>query len=157
MNTKRVNCAADVILAALTQNRTAAGIATALESAGLLMSPEKAAELEHLRARVAELEAAPATVFRASHESIVMGLYTTAAEARKHCETLVRREHSDAAAAQIWWREDEDTVDQPEDGEAELWEHVKSTAVHGPGFTHSTGYVMTPLTVASEYDAEADE
>ncbi|MGW2379267.1 hypothetical protein [Streptomyces sp. NPDC001658] len=61
MNTKLVNTAADVILAALTQNRTAAGIAMALESAQLLMSPETAAELERLRARVAELEANDAT------------------------------------------------------------------------------------------------
>ncbi|MFJ2259516.1 hypothetical protein ACIOKD_14440 [Streptomyces sp. NPDC087844] len=36
MNTKRVQTAADVVLAALTQNRTAAGIALALESAGML-------------------------------------------------------------------------------------------------------------------------
>lgn len=36
MNTKRVNTVASVILAALTQNRTAAGIALALESAGML-------------------------------------------------------------------------------------------------------------------------
>lgn len=82
MNTQRVNTAAGVILAALQQNRTAAGIALALESAGLLMSPEAAADIaavstdavalldqavaelkrEHeenarLRARVAELEA----------------------------------------------------------------------------------------------------
>ncbi|RPE40207.1 hypothetical protein EDD90_3243 [Streptomyces sp. Ag109_O5-1] len=45
MNTKSVNSAAGVILAALAQNRTAAGIALALESAGLLMSPEAAADL----------------------------------------------------------------------------------------------------------------
>jgi hypothetical protein len=56
VNTKRVNSAAGVILAAITQNRTAAGIALALESAGLLMSPEIAAELETLRAKVAEYE-----------------------------------------------------------------------------------------------------
>ncbi|MFZ3556428.1 MULTISPECIES: hypothetical protein [unclassified Streptomyces] len=94
MNTKLVNSAAGVICAALEQNRVPAGIATALESAGLLMSPEIAeslekrtvllrevqamcrqrgkeiagrkaygdrlkAENEELRARVAELEAAP--------------------------------------------------------------------------------------------------
>ncbi|QJT04407.1 hypothetical protein G9272_32335 [Streptomyces asoensis] len=57
MNTKRVNSAAGVILAALTQNRTAAGIALALESAQMLMSPETAAELEKLRAEVAALRA----------------------------------------------------------------------------------------------------
>lgn len=85
MNTRRVNSAADVIQKALQQNRTAAGIATALETEGLLMSPEAAADIasvstdavslleqavaelkrEHeenarLRARVAELEAVPA-------------------------------------------------------------------------------------------------
>jgi hypothetical protein len=45
MNTRSVNSAAGVILAAMQQNRTAAGIALALESAGLLMSPEAAADL----------------------------------------------------------------------------------------------------------------
>ena len=58
MNTGAVNSAAGVILAALTQNRTATGIALALDSAQLLMTPEMAAELERLRARVAELEVA---------------------------------------------------------------------------------------------------
>lgn len=57
MNTRLVNGAAGVINAALAQCRTAAGIALALESAGLLMTPETAAELKQLRARVAELEA----------------------------------------------------------------------------------------------------
>lgn len=50
MNTKRVNSAAGVINAALTQNRTAAGIALALESAQLLMTSETVAELERYRA-----------------------------------------------------------------------------------------------------------
>lgn len=49
MNTKLVNSAAGVINAALGQDRTAAGIALALESAQLLMSPETAAELQRLR------------------------------------------------------------------------------------------------------------
>ncbi|MGW4388238.1 hypothetical protein [Streptomyces sp. NPDC004685] len=56
MNTHAVNAAAGVILAAIAQGRVPVGIALALESAGLLMSPETAAELERLRARVAELE-----------------------------------------------------------------------------------------------------
>ena len=45
MNAKRVNGAAGVILAALSQNRTPAGIALALESAALLMTPETAADM----------------------------------------------------------------------------------------------------------------
>ncbi|NUS22731.1 MAG: hypothetical protein HOV92_00685 [Streptomyces sp.] len=58
MNTKLVNTAADVINAALTQNRTAAGIALALDSAQLLQSPETAKELERLRVEVASLKVA---------------------------------------------------------------------------------------------------
>lgn len=45
MNTKRVNSAAGVILAALEQGRVPAGIALALESAGLLMTPEAADDM----------------------------------------------------------------------------------------------------------------
>ncbi|MGW1497519.1 hypothetical protein ACWCQW_02825 [Streptomyces mirabilis] len=45
MNTRSVNSAAGVILAALTENRTATGIALSLEAAGLLMSPEAAADM----------------------------------------------------------------------------------------------------------------
>lgn len=131
MNTKRVNCAADVILRALTQNRTAAGIATALESAGLLMSPEKAAELA----------AAPSTVFRASHDSIVIERYTTSSEARKHCEALIRREWPDNNVD--WIEDDEDRV-------AELTVWIGGEECH-------TGYAVTTLEIASEYDAEADE
>lgn len=58
MNTKLVNSAAGAINAALMQNRTAAGIALALESAQMLMSPETAAELDRLKLRLAELERA---------------------------------------------------------------------------------------------------
>lgn len=49
MNTNLVNSAAGVIDAALRQNRTAAGIALALESAQMLMTPETAAELAAFR------------------------------------------------------------------------------------------------------------
>ena len=45
MNTRAINSAAGVILAALEQDRTPAGIALALEAAGLLMSPEAALDL----------------------------------------------------------------------------------------------------------------
>jgi hypothetical protein len=81
------------------------------------------------------------TVYRASHDSIVMGLYTTAAAAREHCETLMRRESPDT---NLDWIEDE------EDDIAEL------TAWLG-GEECVTGYVVTALPVASAYDEEADE
>lgn len=103
-------------------------------------------------ARVVELESAPTTAYRASHDSIVMGLYTTAAAAREHCEAEVRREWSTSVTdLKLWWREDEDTVDQPEDGEAEL---IESWGPHG---SRPTGYVVTPLELSSKYDGEADE
>ena len=57
MNTRLVNTAAGVILRALTQSRTAAGIALALESAQLLQSPETVAETEQLRVKHAEAAA----------------------------------------------------------------------------------------------------
>ncbi|MER5715787.1 hypothetical protein [Streptomyces sp. NPDC002132] len=56
MNTKALNSLADLICRAQEQDRTPMGIAFAVEAAGRHMSPETAAELERLRARVAELE-----------------------------------------------------------------------------------------------------
>ncbi|MEV7793364.1 hypothetical protein AB0O68_15430 [Streptomyces sp. NPDC087512] len=95
--------------------------------------------------RVAELEAAQGTVHRASHDSIVMGLYTTAAEARKHCETEERRSWPTGTTLAFDWIEDED------DGVAEL------VVTAGQNEESTTGYVVEVLEVASEYDAEADE
>ncbi|MFJ8110467.1 hypothetical protein [Streptomyces sp. NPDC096132] len=85
--------------------------------------------------------AAPLAVFRAQHDSIVMGLYTTAAEARKHCETELRHEWPDSL---LDWIEDE------EDGIAELV--AESADGENP-----TGYVVTALEVAAVYDEGADE
>ena len=86
------------------------------------------------------------TFYRASHDSIVMGLYTTAAEARAHCVAEERRTWSTGANPVFDWIEDE------EDGVAEL------VTVAEDGETESiTGYVVTALEVASKYDEEADE
>ncbi|MFI2314128.1 hypothetical protein AMK17_25185 [Streptomyces sp. CB00072] len=49
MNAKRINAAAGVVLAAQKSRQTAAGIAAALEAAGLLQSPESAAERAQLQ------------------------------------------------------------------------------------------------------------
>lgn len=101
-------------------------------------------------------ETSPLTVFRASHDSIVMGLYTTAAEARKHCETEMRREYDETTKVSLWWREDEDTVDQPEDGEQALFVHATPAGMER-GRTWRPGYVVTPLEIASAYDPDGDE
>lgn len=129
------------------------GCDTAQRSAGKLarlLAPSQAL-------REAEsAEEQPLTIYRAAHGSIVMGLYTTAAEARKHCETELRREYAESTKVSLWWREDEDTVDQPEDGEQELYVHATPAGM-SPGRTWNSGYVVTPLEVASVYDPDGDE
>lgn len=161
MHTRAVNAAAGVLLAAMQQGRqTPTGLAVALDSARLLDSPEHAARVAELEARLAEYERpadedpiaytlteqAPLTVFRAEHNSIVMGLYTTAAEARAHCEAEERRAWARCSAPDIDWIEDE------EDGVAELVTLAKD------GETESvTDYVVTALEVSASYDEEADQ
>jgi hypothetical protein len=95
-------------------------------------------------------EATPAdlTIYRAAHPDagITLGRYTTAAAAREHCEAEERRAWSNCSRPLFNWIEDE------EDGVAEL------VTVTEDGETETvTGYVVTPLTVASAYDEEADE
>ncbi len=102
-----------------------------------------------LKARVAELEAAQGTAYRASHDSIVMGLYRTAAEARKHCEAKVRQEEPDGSILHMSWSAD----DIGPEAEYEL--HI--TPAETGGLIRGTGYVVTPLEIAAEYDAEADQ
>lgn len=53
------------------------------------------------------------TIYRASHDSIVMGHYTTREAARAHCETLTRRECGDAGA--LGWVPDDGSDDAPEE------------------------------------------
>lgn len=82
------------------------------------------------------------TIYRASHDSIVMGLYTSREAARAHCLTLLLREDGD--------RESYGWV--PDDG-GELAAEELCIGYD----VECTGYVVTPLTVASKYDEEADE
>ncbi|MDT0409901.1 MULTISPECIES: hypothetical protein [Streptomyces] len=80
------------------------------------------------------------TVYRASHDAIVMGLYTNARAARAHCEDEERR---------AWSKVEFDWIEDEEDGVAEL---VVMTA----DGEEPTGYVVTPLAAEAEYDPEAD-
>jgi len=89
-------------------------------------------------------ETAPLTIYRAGHESIVMGLYTTRQAAYEHCEA---HELRDDPVSPMSWKVDEDGV-------AEL---VRLRIPRSPGAESATGYLVTPLEVASEYDEEADE
>jgi hypothetical protein len=89
----------------------------------------------------------PLTVFRASHDALTFGLYSTPAAAREHCEQLIRRDVPANARPDFLtcdWIEDE------EDGVAEL-------VITVDGLEEETGYIVTALDVAHAYDQEADE
>ncbi|MBA4865977.1 hypothetical protein H1V43_32460 [Streptomyces sp. PSKA54] len=103
-----------------------------------------------------EPEAPALTVYRASHDSIVFGYYATREAAREHCQKFMERENP--VATLEWrpdgeWREDDDGEPGPDDTE-ELYAYGShpETATWDP-----TGYVVTPIEVASAYDEEADE
>ncbi|MEU6661200.1 hypothetical protein [Streptomyces sp. NPDC046821] len=102
-------------------------------------------------ARVAELEAAPTTVYRAEHQDagITLGHYATQAAARAHCEAMVRQEEPAGSIRNMsWWADDI--------GEDAVYE-LHFTPAETGSLIRGTGYVVTPLEVASEHDEEADE
>ena len=143
MNAKRVNSAEAAAELVAGHERSAdeepiAYALTAKASCGRALSTGKPCP-DHPHS-----EGPPLTVFRAEHDSIVMGLYTTAAAAREHCEVEERRSWAKFEHLTFDWIEDE------EDGVAEM------TAFVG-GEEFETGYVVTALEVASRYDPDADE
>lgn len=105
------------------------------------------------RDRIAELEAAPTFVYRAEHpdSGIVLGTYCNREAAVAHCEALARREGSTGLVS--WVPDDGDAL-SPEELTFFDVEYCDGDDV--PVQT-CTGYVVTPLEVASGYDEEADE
>lgn len=104
-------------------------------------------EATELRARIAELEAEPTTVYRAEHpdSGITLGHYCTEAAARAHCEATERRSWPTGTTLVFDWIEDD------EDRVAEL------VVTAGQNEESTTGYLVTALEAPSEYDEEADE
>ncbi|MEW2351487.1 SPOR domain-containing protein [Streptomyces sp. NPDC006684] len=103
-------------------------------------------------ARVAELEAAPTLVYRADHSDsgIVLGTYSSREAAATHCETVARREGSTGLVSWV-----------PEDGshmspEELTFFDVECCDGDDVPVQTCTGYVVTPVEVASEHDEEAD-
>jgi hypothetical protein len=92
----------------------------------------------------AEEVTAPVTVYRAEHSDsgITLGTYANRQAARKHCETVLRRETGDEAF--LGWVPDDGSELAPE--ELCIGDDVECS-----------GYIVTPVEVASEYDEEADE
>jgi hypothetical protein len=88
------------------------------------------------------------TVYRASHDAIVMGLYTTREAAQHHCEASASSGFDAPYRSAVFaWHEAE------ENGVVELYAAFAPSSMPGT----PTGYVVTPLLVASEYDEEDDE
>lgn len=95
----------------------------------------------------AEAEPAAAhTDYRAEHETIHVGHYTTEAEARRHCEALVSDEHPADRALVFDWIGDEDDPEEPRE---------LTVQVDG-GDETPTGYVVVPLSIAAERDPDAE-
>ncbi|WP_367572811.1 hypothetical protein [Streptomyces globisporus] len=86
------------------------------------------------------------TDYRAEHESIHVGHYTTETAARRHCEALVSNEHPADRALVFDWIGDEDDPEEPRE---------LTVQVDG-GDEELTGYVVVPLAVAAEHDPDAE-
>ncbi|AZM46612.1 hypothetical protein DMB38_13010 [Streptomyces sp. WAC 06738] len=99
---------------------------------------------------ITQANAAPTVeVFRAEyeHEITPMESYTTRAVAREHCETEAREvEPRPCEVFELEWRPDPD-----DERTEELW--VVGTT---PGDEERTGYSVTAVAIATEYDREAD-
>ncbi|MER8262693.1 hypothetical protein ABT007_00695 [Streptomyces griseus] len=107
------------------------------------------ASVAHIDDALGAAEAQPAaahTDYRAEHETIHVGHYTTEAAARRHCEALVSDEHPADLALVFDWIGDEDDPEEP----SELTVQVDG------GDETPTGYVVVPLTVAAEHDPDAE-
>jgi hypothetical protein len=99
VNTKALNSLADVICRAQTNGkRTPMGIAMAIDSAGRHMSPETAAEMDRLRARVAELEALTPAAIQACRKC---GAGYTLGEPCSVCEFQARMAVEASVAPQV--------------------------------------------------------
>ncbi|MEO3978820.1 hypothetical protein [Streptomyces sp. CAU 1734] len=135
----------------------ATGAALAAEGQGyaLLALTAAVAQLVGQPAGTEEtVPAAPTTVYRASHDSISMGLYKTREAARAHCEAAERQAWAKGHIGVLGW--------VPDDGSPEAPEELSLFWPDNPGNDGApdetcTGYVVTPLTVAAAYDEEAGE
>jgi hypothetical protein len=100
-----------------------------------------------------EDEPAPSFVYRAEHpdSGIVLGTYSNREAAVAHCEALATRE---GATGLVSWVPDDSDALSPEELTYFDVEYCDGDDV--PSQT-CTGYVVTPLEVASTYDPDADE
>lgn len=139
---------------ALREQPTAARILQGFDELGEAVVCEDPAEVRSWVDGISLLAGLPATptddllVYRAGHDSISCGLYTTAETAQQHCEALISREYpADVTVTFDWLR----GADEGDFATAELVVRL----FDGPDV--ATGYTVTPLEVATAYDLDADE
>ncbi|MGQ4486856.1 hypothetical protein ACN6LM_003871 [Streptomyces sp. SAS_281] len=138
---------------ALREQPTGARILQALDELGEAVVQGDVAEVRSWVEGISLLAGLPAgpdadlLVYRAEHDSIRVGLYTTAEAAQEHCEALVSREFAGRVSVFFEWQADE------EDQEPAVLE----LDVLVDGERVSTGYTVTPLEAAASYDPDADE
>lgn len=109
--------------------------------------PALVGEIARLKALVAELEAAPSVAYRASHDSITVGHYRTPDAARAHCEAYLKQE--EPYVQETSW------VPDTTEGDNDMAPEALYMVVAGA--ESDTGYLVTPLEIASEFDAGAEE
>lgn len=111
------------------------------------------AAVDLMQAHAQEPPDAPLAFWQACYEPATPGgafrmpleQYTTEASAREHCEDLVRCEHSYRTDLVMDWVEDDSEPDEP-----------RHLIVTGGGLATITGYAVVHLTIAREYDRDAD-
>ncbi|MGW1127492.1 hypothetical protein [Streptomyces sp. NPDC002526] len=138
---------------ALREQPTGARILQALDELGEAAVQGDIAEAQSWAEGISLLAGLPAgpdadlLVYRAEHDSIRFGLYTTAEAAQAHCEALVSREYPATASVLYEWCVSEQGQ---EHAVLELDARVDGKPTY-------TGYTVTTLTAASAYDPDADE
>ncbi|MFD6587304.1 hypothetical protein ACFWED_10525 [Streptomyces anulatus] len=150
------------IARALREQPTAAQLLDGLDHLGEAVVQEDLGEiaswadalgsLAHIDDALGAADAQPAaahTDYRAEHETVHVGHYTTEAEARRHCEALVSDEHPADRTLSFDWAGLGDEADDPE----QPYELV--VQVDG-GPQQFTGYFVVPITVAAEHDPDAE-
>ncbi|MFJ2701849.1 hypothetical protein ACIO3R_01455 [Streptomyces sp. NPDC087428] len=154
--TSVVAVARTVVLSALArtlrEQPTGARILQGLDELGEALICEDLAEVRSWVDGISLLAGLPAaadtglTYYRASHDSIAIGRYTTADVARRRCETWLSDEHPDDAVLLFDWMGDEDDPEEP-------WELV--VQVDG-GDEQPTGYVVQALRIEADIDPDAE-
>lgn len=144
-----------VVLSALARSLreqpTAARILQGFEELGEAIIGEDLAEARSWVTGISLLAGLPATAdtgltyYRASHDSIVVGRYTTETVARRRCETLLSDEHPDDAVLIFDWIGEDDPEEPCELG----------VQVDG-GDEQPTGYVVQALRIEADFDPDAE-